>query len=448
MKKYYFLIVLALILGLALAGCTFLSNIGQVPTTEQSGITYLTKTVQLPDLDPGLVGLWRFDGNANDSSGNGNNGTLGGNATYDTGKFDQALKVDGNGDYVQLPASNNILNTNTFTIEAWFKTSLNHPVYGAFPYEGRLVNLHWKTTASTAVSLYVEKDMIGLLYNTHDMDHVWVKYGVNYYNNVWHHIAVTYDATTYRLYYDGANVASKDDAFGGFGTYPAFLGAYISSERFFNGLIDEVRIWSSALAGTQLGDMTPPLINITTPANGAQYLLNQVVNVDWSADDGMGTGVRSATDDVPNGDPIDTSTVGTHTFTVTATDYAKNTATKTVTYSVLAFSGFLPPVEADRVFKLGSTIPVKFQLWDAEDNFITNAVATISLQKLVGSVPYGSPVDGGSTSAATTGNLFRYDPTNDQYIFNLATKGLSTGTWKITIIVNGSGSCSVVIGLK
>ena len=43
MKKYYFLIIVVLILGLALAGCTFLSNIGQIPTNEQSGITYLTK---------------------------------------------------------------------------------------------------------------------------------------------------------------------------------------------------------------------------------------------------------------------------------------------------------------------------------------------------------------------------------------------------------------------
>jgi len=42
MKKLYYLIVLTLILGLVLTGC-FLSNVGQVPATEQSGIAYLTK---------------------------------------------------------------------------------------------------------------------------------------------------------------------------------------------------------------------------------------------------------------------------------------------------------------------------------------------------------------------------------------------------------------------
>jgi len=43
MKKLIYLIILALILGLVLTGCELLSNISQVPATEQSGIAYLTK---------------------------------------------------------------------------------------------------------------------------------------------------------------------------------------------------------------------------------------------------------------------------------------------------------------------------------------------------------------------------------------------------------------------
>jgi len=43
MKKYYFLIIVALILGLVLTGC-LLSNVGQVPTTEQSGISSTVKS--------------------------------------------------------------------------------------------------------------------------------------------------------------------------------------------------------------------------------------------------------------------------------------------------------------------------------------------------------------------------------------------------------------------
>ena len=43
MKKYYFLIIVVLILSLVLTGCSLLSNISQVPANEQSGIAYSTK---------------------------------------------------------------------------------------------------------------------------------------------------------------------------------------------------------------------------------------------------------------------------------------------------------------------------------------------------------------------------------------------------------------------
>jgi len=44
MKKLYYLIVIVAILGLVLTGCSLLSNVGQVPATEQSGVTYLMKS--------------------------------------------------------------------------------------------------------------------------------------------------------------------------------------------------------------------------------------------------------------------------------------------------------------------------------------------------------------------------------------------------------------------
>jgi len=50
MKKYFYLIVIVLIFGLVLAGCSLLSNVGQVPTNEQSGIVSITKgTTYIPE---------------------------------------------------------------------------------------------------------------------------------------------------------------------------------------------------------------------------------------------------------------------------------------------------------------------------------------------------------------------------------------------------------------
>jgi hypothetical protein len=50
--------------------------------------------------DPGLVAWYRFDGNADDSSGNDLHGTEMGGPTYEAGVFGQAMSFDGNDDYV------------------------------------------------------------------------------------------------------------------------------------------------------------------------------------------------------------------------------------------------------------------------------------------------------------------------------------------------------------
>ena len=131
-------------------------------------------------------------------------------------------------------------------------------------------------------------------------------------------------------------------------------------------------------------------------------------------------------------------------MTCTATDTAGNTGTETFTVTVnAAWSGILQPVNADgsSIFKLGSTVPVKFQLTGASAG-ITDLAARLYLQR-TGSAATGSVVEAISTSNATTGNLFRYDATSGQYVFNLSTKTLSTGTYQLRIDL-GDGVTRVV----
>jgi len=126
--------------------------------------------------------------------------------------------------------------------------------------------------------------------------------------------------------------------------------------------------------------------------------------------------------------------LGTTTVTCTATDAAGNTGNESFTVTVTAaWSNVLQPVNADgsSVFKLGSTVPVKFQLTGASAG-INNLVARLYLQR-VGAGATGTDTEAISTSNATTGNLFRYDATSGQYIFNLGTKTLSAGTYKLRI---------------
>jgi hypothetical protein len=133
----------------------------------------------------------------------------------------------------------------------------------------------------------------------------------------------------------------------------------------------------------------------------------------------------------------------------TASDAAGNTAHASFTVQMqYGWSEILQPINADgsSVFKLKSTVPVKFQLIGASAG-ITNAVATLTLAK-ISATTTGTDMEAVSTAAATTGNAFRYDATSGQYIFNLATNGLSTGTWRLTIDLHDGVSRTVIISLK
>ena len=82
-------------------------------------------------------------------------------------------------------------------------------------------------------------------------------------------------------------------------------------------------------------DTTDPQIAITTPPQGATYTLGQSVAASYSCTD-ADSGVASCAGPVADGANIDTSSTGTKTFTVNATDNAGNTNTVSHTYTVNA----------------------------------------------------------------------------------------------------------------
>jgi hypothetical protein len=112
------------------------------------------------------------------------------------------------------------------------------------------------------------------------------------------------------------------------------------------------------------------------------------------------------------------------------------------------WSGVLQPVNADgsSIFKLGSTVPVKFALTGASAG-ISNLSARLYLQR-TGAGATGSVLEAISTSNATTGNLFRYDSTSNQYVFNLATKTLSAGAYQLRIDLGDGVLRTVNISLR
>jgi endonuclease G len=136
-----------------------------------------------------------------------------------------------------------------------------------------------------------------------------------------------------------------------------------------------------------------------------------------------------------------------YSFNVSVTDSLGGHTEQPVSVGVgYSWSGVLPPVQDGGVYKLGRTLPLKFQLTGASAG-LTNAVATLWVAKISDGVA-GTEVEAGSTSAATSGNLFRYDASAGQYIFNWNTSGLGPGTYQLRIDLGDGVLRTVTVGLR
>lgn len=115
-----------------------------------------------------------------------------------------------------------------------------------------------------------------------------------------------------------------------------------------------------------------------------------------------------------------------------------------------SFGGFLPPVKADGsgIYKRGRTLPVKFRLADIVNGYaVSDAVARLSLANVSLTVT-GSQEVAVSTSAADVGNLFRYDASSGEYIFNLDTAPLAKGTWRLAAELDDGTSYGIDISIE
>ena len=106
----------------------------------------------------------------------------------------------------------------------------------------------------------------------------------------------------------------------------------------------------AAVAGGTVVDFIDPVVTLTTPPDNAFYNLNQTVLADFSCSDNQpgDSGIASCNGEVLNGDAIDTSSLGQHLFTVSATDNQGNFASKTHLYTVVNGEG-KPDVRIRRI---------------------------------------------------------------------------------------------------
>ena len=112
------------------------------------------------------------------------------------------------------------------------------------------------------------------------------------------------------------------------GNYPATAGYDMAT-----GLGTPIAT-DGALPGL-VAQLCDPTATISSPAPGAIYTQTQKVLAGYACASPTG-GTPTCTAPVTSGSPIDTSTVGPHTFTVTATDASATSTHQTVAYSVVA----------------------------------------------------------------------------------------------------------------
>jgi hypothetical protein len=174
--------------------------------------------------------------------------------------------------------------------------------------------------------------------------------------NSWSYLAATYNGSAVRLYVNGTQVASRSlSGSMASSTAPLRIGGDSVWGEYFKGLIDEVRVYNTALTTAQITtdmntpvvsgpDTIPPAVSMTAPANNT--LVRQTVTASANATDNVAVAsVQFQVDGQNLGSPVtaapylvswNTTSVGdgTHTLTAIATDTSGNTATSTVTVSV------------------------------------------------------------------------------------------------------------------
>lgn len=234
---------------------------------------------QLPSYVPanGLVGWWPFNGNANDESGNGNNGVVNGAAlTPDRfGISNNSFEFDGLNDRIDVAQNLIGLNPNSYTISCWFKSNVVQLSQGNNPViiSDRGTSWGYKYTINRNVS---DQNVSGSVYYGGPGIGQGAITPVSNTDLDWHSVILTYDQTanTMSIFLDGlvSQVVSNISQWPN-NLSSTTIGAYNGPGGFgytghWNGLIDDIGVWSRALTNSEILDLynAPPPICISPAA--------------------------------------------------------------------------------------------------------------------------------------------------------------------------------------
>ncbi len=222
----------------------------------------------------GLVAAYGFDAGSGttaiDQSGNGNNGTIA-NATWVAGKFGNGLFFNGSNARVNINDSNSLDLTTGMTLEAWVKPSLLN-AYQTAIFKEQTGDLAYGLYANTTDNAPDTEAYIGGVAKK-------AVAGSALATGAWSYLTATYDGTSLHLYLNGvqtAQVAASGSILTSAGALR--IGGNNIWNEWFNGWIDEVRVYNRALSAAEIQDdmnisVTPdttlPTIVAKSPADGS-----------------------------------------------------------------------------------------------------------------------------------------------------------------------------------
>ena len=196
----------------------------------------------------GMVSWWRGQNDGTDDFGT-NNGTLQGGTAFAPGRVGQAFSFDGVAASVVVPDSVGLRLTNQITIECWINAS-------SFIGDQSLVAKVGGSEGNNGYQLMFSGSKLLGQFNSPGQS--WPGYRIESevptVTGVWNHVAWTYNQSAMKLYWNGVLLATS--VIGRHAITPSQSNLRISGDDnlhvYFNGLIDEVSIYDTALSASRI----------------------------------------------------------------------------------------------------------------------------------------------------------------------------------------------------
>ena len=266
------------------------------------GLATITMAQTIPSYVPtnGLVGWWPFNGNANDESGNGNNGTVNGAAlTSDrNSNTNSAYSFDGVNDFI-VANSNSLYVSDTLTFSIWINTNSTPPIisnYTIFELGGTGGSgVRWGCIAEPGNAVMAIGRGCGGVGNAPISTS---------YNGGWSNFIFVVSGLNQSIYYNGnliGNSTNSQITSLSCSIANLYFGvSQWSSSYYFTGKLDDIGIWNRALTQQEITDLyngcqlsvsaqpTNQTININ---NNAQFVVSSSdpgATYQWQTDLGVG----------------------------------------------------------------------------------------------------------------------------------------------------------------